>query len=59
MKLPRPAGVFACLLCLILACSPCCAFAQAHALPLDNSPGFAPLPEDQYAEYLEQLEAIG
>ena len=45
MKLPRPAGAFTCLLCMMLACSPCCAFAQAHALPLDDSPGFAPLPE--------------
>ncbi len=45
MKLFKPAGAVACLLCLLLACSPCSAGAQALALPLDDSPGFAPLQE--------------
>ena len=58
MKLPRPAGVFACLLCLILACSSCCALAQTYALPLDGSPGSAPLPEAYLSDLSYQDPSI-
>jgi exopolysaccharide biosynthesis protein len=50
MKLFTFAGAVACLLCFLIACSPCWAGAQAFALPVDDSPGYPPLPEGYASE---------
>lgn len=58
MKLLTPAGAIACLLCLLMACSPCRASAQTLALPVDDSPGFAPMAEGYTSDLSYQDPSI-